>query len=90
MFYADGTQLHVTFHPADLNISVAKLEVRIRDVRLPMCRNFLRLNDEKTEVIIFRASPLDHINFDSVSLPVGEDEISTNSVVRVVRSVGVH
>ena len=82
MFYADDTQLYITFHPTDLDYAVTKMEACIRDVRLWMCRNFLKLNDDKTEVIIFRSPLVVHPGLESVSLRVGDNIVNTKPVVR--------
>lgn len=47
-----------------------------------MCRNFLKLNDDKTEVIFFRSPSVVNPDFESVSLRVGDNYVNTKSVVR--------
>ena len=54
--YADDTQIYVYFDPADetdMLTTVSKLESCINDVKLFMCKNKLKLNDDKTEMILF-------------------------------------
>lgn len=50
--YADDTQLYVTFRPCHGQESMKKLSDVIADLRNWMARNFLKLNDSKTEVVL--------------------------------------
>ena len=55
-FYADDTQLYVSFVNSDHEeriAAVTRLNDCIRDVRTWLTRNMVKLNDEKTEVILF-------------------------------------
>ena len=55
-FYADDTQLYVSFMDNDSDerlTAVARLNDCIKDVRTWLTQNMLKLNDEKTEVILF-------------------------------------
>ena len=55
-FYADDTQLYVSFmnnDPEERSTVVAHLSDCIKDVRTWLTQNMLKLNDEKTEVILF-------------------------------------
>ena len=53
--YADDTQLYISFQPG---VSVSKetaiscLEACIKDIKIWMTNNLLRLNDDKTELIV--------------------------------------
>ena len=54
--YADDTQLYVEFDLKDLNsmmTAVETLEACVEDVRTWMLRNRLKMNDSKTEVMVF-------------------------------------
>ena len=55
--YADDTQLYISFNYNDPLESLTKLNTCISDIRKWMIKNKLKINDSKTEVIIFR-SPL--------------------------------
>ena len=55
--YADDTQLYISFKCKDPLESLTKLNMYISDIRLWMIKNKLKINDSKTEFIIFR-SPL--------------------------------
>ena len=55
-FYADDTQLYVSFmdnDPEERSTAVARLNDCIKDVCTWLTQNTLKLNDEKTEVILF-------------------------------------
>ena len=55
-FYADDTQLYVSFmnnDPEERSTAVARLNDCIKDVRTWLTQNMLKLNDKKTEVIFF-------------------------------------
>ena len=52
--YADDTQVYVSFNPRDpesIKHAVEKVEQCLAHVRLWMAHNFLKLNEEKTEII---------------------------------------
>ena len=55
-FYADDTQLYVSFMNCDCEeriAAVTRLNYCIRDIRMWLTKNMLKLHDEKTEVILF-------------------------------------
>jgi len=51
-FYADDSQLYICFKPADTLDALSRLEACLQDVRGWMARNFLKLNDDKTEFLL--------------------------------------
>jgi hypothetical protein len=51
-FYADDTQLYLLFDPADVDAAVSKLNSCLSDIRDWMAANFLKLNDDKTELLL--------------------------------------
>ena len=51
--YADDTQLYIPFHPEQSEQAMGRLEACIEYIRDWMATNFLKLNDSKTEFIIF-------------------------------------
>ena len=55
--YADDTQLYISFKCKDPLESLTKLNMCISDIRVWMIKNKFKINDSKTEFIIFR-SPL--------------------------------
>lgn len=53
--YADDTQLYITIESGRHSIAIEKVESCIRDVKSWMSSNYLKLNDEKTEVLHFKS-----------------------------------
>ena len=49
---ADDTQVYVTFHPSEEKEMLEKLEKCISEVNGWMTRNYLKVNDFKTDFII--------------------------------------
>ena len=81
--YADDTQLYITFkssqEPADSCITT--LEKCIQEIRSWMRQNFLKLNDEKTEFLLFGSRQ----QLSKVSLPfitIGDSQITPSSQAR--------
>ena len=53
-FYADDTQLYLVFEPFENWIDISKrLEDCLTDISSWMCSNMLKLNEDKTEVMLF-------------------------------------
>ena len=82
MLYADDTQLYVAFEPKDITVVVSKMEICIQEVRRWMFENYLKLNEEKTEVIVFLSKSYDTSGIDDFSLKIGDKVITSTSVVR--------
>ena len=79
--YADDTQLYVSFkckHPLE---SISKLNSCLADIRRWMITNKLKINDSKTEFIVFR-SPQLKCDLSGLSVNVGESIITQSSKVR--------
>ena len=55
MFYADDTQLYIHFDSNSMAESLKILQHCIDSIKKWMLQNPLMLNDEKTEIIIFRS-----------------------------------
>ncbi len=51
--YADDTQLNTSFRPEDSKRAMEQLELYIEEIRARMGSHFLKLNDSKTEFLIF-------------------------------------
>ena len=79
--YADNTQLYILFKCKDPLESLTKLNMYISDIRVWMIKNKLKINDSKTEFIIFR-SPLLKQNLSDLSVSVGDMQVSPSSKVR--------
>jgi hypothetical protein len=82
--YADDTQLYVSFSPEEEASARDRLEKCIVDLRLWMNRNRLKLNDSKTEFIVFGTS-LKLKRVKTVSVRVGDENIMA---VKHVRNIG--
>ena len=84
--YADDTQLYVSFRPGEEAIALEKLERCIADLRVWMNNNRLKLNDSKTEFMIFGTKcKLKKIDIKSVR--VGDVCITA---VQHVRNIGAY
>ena len=51
--YADDTQLYLPFDPQNSKIAMQQMEACIAEIKSWMASNFLKLNDDKTEFIMF-------------------------------------
>lgn len=79
--YADDTQLYITLDPGDTSESLQKLEKCIEEIKIWMQQNYLKLNNEKTEFIIFGScSNLKKLG--DVSITVGDNKILPSKAVR--------
>ena len=79
--YADVTQLYISFKCKDPLETLTKLNMSISDIRVWMIKNKLKINDSKTELIIFR-SPLMKQNLSDLFVSVGDMQVSPSSKVR--------
>ena len=77
--YHDDTQLYITFkssqQPADSCTCITTLEKCIQEIRSWMRQNFLKLNEEKTEFLLFGSRQ----QLSKVSLPfitIGDSQIT--------------
>ena len=85
--YADDTQLYLRFDPtSDCSTEDCKLVMQrcIEDVRKWMAQNMLKLNNDKTEVLLIGADSKSSCSFGS--LQVGSDLIETS---KTARNIGV-
>jgi hypothetical protein len=86
--YADDTQIYLSFHPRDSNDQVAaiqRIETCLRDVSRWMEENKLKLNGDKSEVMIFSSRHYQDITDISVSI----DGVSITSS-ETVKNLGVY
>ena len=80
-FYADDTQLYLAFRPCDQAAAIAKLEECVVDVRHWMAANYLKLNEEKTELMFLGSTQnLAKLTLDTVQ--VGDVKIDSSHKVR--------
>ena len=81
--YADDTQAYLEFEPSDLDTSVARLEVCLEEVRQWMARNWLKLNDSKTEFIIFGGRKNVEL-YRNVTCKLGNSDIAQSDSVKSI------
>ena len=79
--YADDTQLYVSFKCKQPLEAISKLNSCLADIRRWMTTNKLKINDSKTEFIVFR-SPQLKCDLSGLSDNVGESMITQSSKVR--------
>jgi hypothetical protein len=75
-FYADDSQLYIVFNPRSSlsrDDAVKKIEACAEDIRIWMTNNFLKLNEDKTELIIVTSRQM---VFDSFSVTIGNNVIA--------------
>ena len=79
--YADDTQLYTSFNPNDSAQAMTRMEACIAEIRSWMAKSFLKLNDSKTEFIIFGSdSNMKKVSVRTVS--VGDSEVLPSETVR--------
>ena len=80
--YADDTQLYLTFRPGvDINNVCSRLEECICDIKRWMLCNKLKLNDEKTEVLLL-GSPYFLKKVPSITLWIGDSLVRSTSCAK--------
>lgn len=79
--YADDTQLYISFKCKNPETSLIKLNNCISDIRAWMIINKLKINDSKTEFIVFR-TPQTKQDMSGLSVSVGDSKILSSSKVR--------
>jgi hypothetical protein len=81
--YADDTQLYLSFNSSQQHAdsAIATLELCIKDIRKWMNSNFLKLNDDKTEFLLFGShQQLSKINIEHIH--IGNSSIAPVSQAR--------
>ena len=79
--YADDTQLYISFKCKQPLESISKVNSCLSDIRRWMITNKLKINDSKTEFIVFR-SPQLRCELSGLSVNVGESQITQSLKVR--------
>ena len=79
--YADDTHLYLSFKCDNPLITLFKLVNCISDIRVLMIKNKTKINDSKTECIVFR-SPQAKQDLSGLSVSVGDSVIAQSSKVR--------
>ena len=79
--YADDTQIYVSFKCDDPSQALGKINACISYIRRWMILNKLKINDAKTEFIVFRSLMLKH-DLSDLSVNVGGNVIKPSEKVR--------
>ena len=82
--YADDSQVYISFSPNDRAEQLAaarNMEDCIRDIRVWMLNNGLKLNDDKTEFLIIGTSQ-QLGKLDNISIRVGDSDIHPVPIAR--------
>ena len=79
--YADNTQLYISFKYKQPLESISKVNSCLSDIRRWMITNKLKINDSKTEFIVFR-SPQLRCDLSGLSVNVDESQITQSLKVR--------
>ena len=82
--YADDTQLYLPFDPQNSQVAISQMEACIAEIKSWMAANFLKLNDEKTECIMF-GSQHDLRSVSECTVSVGNEVVVPS---RTVRNIG--
>ena len=84
--YADDTQLYVSFKCKQPLEAILKLNSCLADIRRWMITNTLKINDSKTEFIVFR-SPQLKCDLSGLSVNVGDIMFTQSSKMRDLRVI---
>ena len=76
----------LSFNPENDIASVKKLEECVNEIRIWMASNFLKLNDDKTE-LIFLGTPANLKKLSSSSVQIGNCEITSSPKVRNIGAI---
>ena len=76
-----GYHIYISFKCKDPLESLTKLNMCISDIRVWMIKNKFKINDSKTEFIIFR-SPVLKQNLSDLSISVGDSQVFPSSKMR--------
>ena len=81
--YADDTQLYMTMDHFnnDWRDGLARIELCVSEIREWMNKNMLKLNDDKTELIVF-ASKYRHDLYNDLSITIGDTVVDCSSQVK--------
>ena len=78
--YADDTQLYMAFKPSDATSkcdAISRIDACVADIRTWMNDNFLKLNDDKAEVLVITTRE-ELSKTSDISIKVGDQSISSS------------
>jgi len=85
--YANDTQLYLSFKPVDFPAAQAKMEQCIAQIRQWLTQNYLKLNDDKTELIVIgQPTQLKKITHD-LKITIGSSIVNAKSSVSNIGAV---
>ena len=81
--YADDTQLYMTMDHSNNNWrdGLARLQLCVSEIREWMNQNMLKLNDDKTEVIVFTSKYKQDL-YNDLSITIGDTVVDCSSQVK--------
>ena len=83
-FYADDSQVYTSFKPIDdlsKTETLRRVEMCLKEILIWMHTNMLKLNSDKTEMIVF-ASYKNELSSQEITINIGSSEIKPSLVVR--------
>jgi hypothetical protein len=80
-FYADDTQLYLSFDPSDAQSAMARLNSCLVDIRAWMADNFLKLNDDQTELLLI-GNPKRVVKIQNFQVLVGDNAVKPSACAR--------
>ena len=84
--YADDTQVYLSFPAGSESEALRRLEACLQDVRLWMARNYLKLNDSKTDFLILGSKH--HLkNVNIAHITIGDEKVSASDSVKNIGAV---
>ena len=86
--YADDTQLYMTMDHSNNNwrYGLARIQLCVSEIREWMNQNMLKLNDDKTEIIVFTSKYKHYLYYD-LRIMIGGTMVEFYSQVRDIRNI---
>ena len=79
--YADDTQIYIAFKSNDTYDTISKLELCLAEIRQWMIKHKLKLNDNKTELIVI-SSPYMSKELNTIKVSIGNEMVTCSRNVR--------
>jgi hypothetical protein len=80
-FYADDTQLYLSFNPSEASQAMDRLNKCLVDIRSWMSTNFLKLNSEKAELLLI-GNPKRLAKINNFQLTIGDSTVKPSTSAR--------
>ena len=86
--YADDTQIYTSFTSENVGQTKIKIENCLSEINNWMCQNYLKINQNKTEVIVFRPTTKVSIAlFDSINIKFESEMLGECNFIKVLRVI---